>query len=76
MTSEWLTAAEAAAYLKVSRRALLQWVREGSVRAYALHGQKRHVWRFLKEDLDASILVAASCSSSMISSSTSSAVRK
>jgi excisionase family DNA binding protein len=49
--SEWLTADEAALYLKVRTRSLLRWVRLGSVRAYALSGTRRHVWRFRKEDL-------------------------
>ncbi len=51
-SSEWLTAEEAAAYLKMeTTRALLRLVRLGSVRAYALSGTRRHVWRFRKEDL-------------------------
>ena len=29
VASEWLTSAEAALYLKVERRTLLQWVRQG-----------------------------------------------
>ncbi len=51
--SEWLTGDEAAAYLKVKTRSLLLWVRQGKVRAYALSGTKRRIWRFRKEDLDA-----------------------
>jgi excisionase family DNA binding protein len=53
---EWLTADEAAAYLKVRTRSLLRWVRLGHVRAYMLSGSKRHVWRFRKKDLDAALL--------------------
>jgi len=50
--SEWLTPAEAALYLKVkTTRCLLRLVRLGAVRAYALSGTRRHVWRFRKEDL-------------------------
>ena len=50
--SEWLTAEEAAAYLKMdTTRALLRLVRLGSLRAYVLSGTRRHVWRFRKEDL-------------------------
>jgi len=50
--SEWLTADEAALYLKVkTTRCLLRLVRLGAVRAYALSGTRRHVWRFRKEDL-------------------------
>lgn len=55
-TSEWLTAAEAAAYLKVRPRALLRYVRLGQIRAYALTGTRRRIWRFLKQDLDAALL--------------------
>jgi len=54
--SEWLTAREAAAYLKVKPRSLLLWVRQGKIKAYALTGTERRVWRFLKEDLDAGLL--------------------
>jgi excisionase family DNA binding protein len=49
----WLTAAEAAAYLKVKPRTLLLWVREGKVKAFASSGTGRHVWQFRREDLDA-----------------------
>lgn len=49
---EWLTSSEAAQHLKVKRRTLLQWVREGKVPAHKLSGTKRHVWRFLKHELD------------------------
>ncbi len=54
---EWLTAEEAAAYLKMeTTRALLRLVRLGNVRGYILSGTRRHVWRFLKEDLDSALL--------------------
>jgi len=52
----WLTANEAAAYLKVKPRSLLLWVRQGKVQAYALTGTQRRIWRFRKEDLDAALL--------------------
>lgn len=55
-TSDWLTSEEAAAYLKVKRRSLLRWVREGKIHAYALSGTKRRIWRFRKEELDSSLL--------------------
>ena len=54
--STWLTAAEAANYLKVKPRSLLLWVRAGRVPAYALAGTRRHVWRFRREELDAALL--------------------
>lgn len=49
---QWLTASEAASYLKVKTRTLLLWVRQGQVKAFALSGTKRHVWRFRCSDLD------------------------
>ena len=54
--SEWLTAVEAAAYLKVKVRTLLLWVRQGKVKGFALSGTKRRVWRFRQADLDAPLL--------------------
>jgi excisionase family DNA binding protein len=54
--SEWLTAKEAARYLKVKPRTLLLWVRQRKVKAFALSGTKRRVWRFRREDLDAALL--------------------
>jgi len=54
--SEWLTAQEAARHLKIKTRTLLLWVREGKVKAFALSGIKRHVWRFRKPDLDAALM--------------------
>jgi excisionase family DNA binding protein len=50
---EWLTSTEAAQHLKVKPRTLLLWVRQGKLKAYKLSGTKRHVWRFLRADLDA-----------------------
>ena len=49
----WLTAPEAAAYLRVEPRTILAWARLGKVHAYTLSGTERHVWRFRAEDLDA-----------------------
>jgi len=57
--SEWLTADEAAAYLKVKARTLLLWVRQGKVKGFALSGAKRRVWRFRRQDLDAALLESA-----------------
>jgi excisionase family DNA binding protein len=57
--SEWLTAGEAAAYLKVKTRSLLLWVRQGKVQAYALSGTRRRVWRFRQKDLDEALLAQA-----------------
>ena len=52
---EWLTASEAAAYLKVKTRTLLLWARQGKVKGYTLSGATRHVWRFRQSDLDATL---------------------
>jgi excisionase family DNA binding protein len=54
--SEWLTADEAAKHLKVKTRTLLLWVRQGKVKAFALSGINRRVWRFRQQDLDAALL--------------------
>ena len=67
--TEWLTAVEAARYLKVQTRTLLLWVRPGKVIGYALSGTKRRVWRFRKIDLDTLLL-----SSSAVLNSTSPSV--
>ena len=53
---EWLTATEAAEYLRIEPRTLLAWVRQGKVKAYALSGTKRRVWRFRHQDLDAALM--------------------
>jgi excisionase family DNA binding protein len=54
--SEWLTVAEAAQYLKIKPRTLLLWVRQSKVKAFALSGTRRRVWRFRQMDLDAVLL--------------------
>ena len=54
--TEWLTAEEAAAHLKVKTRTLLFWVRQKKFRGYVLSGTKRRVWRFRKADLDIMLL--------------------
>ncbi len=71
--SEWMTTAEAAAYLRTKPRTLLKWVREGSIKAWPLHGTTRRTWRFRKEDLDSALgFVAPQTADSVLSSSTSS----
>jgi excisionase family DNA binding protein len=52
----WLTAAEAAEYLKVKTRTLLLWVRQGKIKGHILSGSVRHVWRFRQADLDATLV--------------------
>ena len=53
--NQWLTAAEAAQYLRVNLLTLLQWVRERKVPAHQLSGLRRCVWRFLRPELDAAL---------------------
>jgi excisionase family DNA binding protein len=53
--SVWLTALEAAQYLRVEPRTLLMWARQGKVKGYVLSGTKRVTWRFRTEDLDATM---------------------
>ena len=54
--NEWLTATEAAAYLKVEVRTLLKWTRKGQLKGYSLSGIKRRVWRYLRADLDNALI--------------------
>ncbi len=56
MDSEWLTANEAAQYLKVQPRTILKWAKAGTIPAHALSGCKRVTWRFLKEEIDRAML--------------------
>jgi excisionase family DNA binding protein len=53
---EWMTVDEAAVYLKVLKRTLLAWIRDGKVKAYSLSGTKRRVYRLRKEDIDSGLL--------------------
>ena len=52
VVQEWLTAQEAAQYLKVRPRTLLQWVRQGKIPAHRLSGVQRRIYRFLRPELD------------------------
>jgi excisionase family DNA binding protein len=72
--STWLTATEAAQYLKIKTRTILFWVRSGRIKAYALAGTKRRVWRFRQADLDSALMASAVLLSS--SSSAGSADRR
>jgi excisionase family DNA binding protein len=53
LTFNWLTAEEAAGYLKIEPRTLLMWARKGKIKGYVLSGTRRQTWRFLHADLDA-----------------------
>jgi excisionase family DNA binding protein len=56
LDSAWLTATEAAQYLKVEPRTLLLWTRQGKVKGFTLSGTRRRVWRFRRIDLDAKLI--------------------
>jgi len=49
---EWLTAQEAAEYLKIRPRTLLLWARQGKIPAHRLSGIQRRIYRFLRHELD------------------------
>ena len=53
--SEWLTATEAASYLRTKTRTILLWARQGHIKGYRLSGTARVTWRFLRSDLDATL---------------------
>jgi excisionase family DNA binding protein len=57
--NEWLTATEAAVYLKVQPRTLLLWARQGKIPAHRLSGVQRCIWRFLKRELDGMLGVSS-----------------
>ena len=60
MENQWLTATEAALYLKVQPRTILKWAKERRIPAHALSGAKRITWRFLKSELDRAMLAPPS----------------
>lgn len=57
--SEWLTAAEAAAHLKVAPRTLVRWARTGLIPAHRLSGLARVTWRFRRSELDAMLCASS-----------------
>ena len=58
--SEWLTAAEAAQYLRVAHRTILGWAKSGKIPAHRLSGTRRCTWRFRADELDGAITAAPS----------------
>jgi excisionase family DNA binding protein len=60
-TSKWMTAEEAASYLRIEKRTILFWTRRGKLKGYRLSGTKRYVWRFLSTDLDAMLKPPSVC---------------
>jgi excisionase family DNA binding protein len=53
--SPWMTAAEAALYLRVAPRTLVRWARNGVIPGHRLSGLSRVTWRFLRSELDAKL---------------------
>jgi excisionase family DNA binding protein len=51
--SPWMNAREAALYLRVAHRTILQWAKEGRIHAHRLSGTARVTWRFKAVELDA-----------------------
>ena len=58
-SSDWLTAKEAAEYLKVGHRTVCQWAREGKIPGHRLSGCARVTWRFSRRELDAMLYKSA-----------------
>jgi excisionase family DNA binding protein len=56
----WLTAREAANYLRVSHRTVLQWAKEGRIPAHRLSGTARVTWRFRADELDSAMMAPPS----------------
>ena len=54
--SQWLTAREAANYLKVAHRTILEWAKKGLIPAHRLSGSARITWRFLASELDGAMM--------------------
>jgi excisionase family DNA binding protein len=52
LSPDWLTAKEAAAYLKVKHRTVCQWAKQGKIPAHPLSGTLRRTWRFSRRELD------------------------
>jgi excisionase family DNA binding protein len=50
--AEWLTGREAALYLRVAHRTVLEWAKAGKIPAHRLSGTARVTWRFLRSELD------------------------
>ena len=55
-----MSAREAAAYLKVAHRTVLQWAKEGRIPCHKLSGTQRCTWRFRADELDGAIMAAPS----------------
>ncbi|MFC2059812.1 helix-turn-helix domain-containing protein [Chloroflexota bacterium] len=47
---EWLTVGEAASYLRVSKRTIYRWTRDGKIPAYLIGNHRNR--RYRRDDLD------------------------
>jgi len=56
----WLTAREAAQYLRVAHRTVLEWAKTGRIPAHRLSGAARVTWRFRADELDGAMMGAPS----------------
>jgi len=54
--SPWLTAREAAQYLRVAHRTILEWAKTGKIPAHRLSGTARVTWRFRADELDGAMM--------------------
>lgn len=52
MTNDWITAKEAAVYLKLHPSTVLKWAKRGAIPAHKLSRSARVIWRFSKSELD------------------------
>jgi excisionase family DNA binding protein len=58
--SPWMNAREAAQYLRVAHRTILQWAKEGRIPCHKLSGTLRCTWRFRADELDGAMMAAPS----------------
>jgi excisionase family DNA binding protein len=58
--TEWLTANEAARYLRVAHRTILEWAKTGKIPAHRLSGTARVTWRFRVDELDSAMMTPPS----------------
>jgi excisionase family DNA binding protein len=60
VNSPWMNAREAAHYLRVAHRTVLQWAKEGRIPAHRLSGTLRVTYRFRAAELDGAMMAAPS----------------
>jgi len=58
--SPWMTAHEAAQYLRVAHRTILEWAKTGKIPAHRLSGTRRCTFRFRAEELDSAMMAPPS----------------